>query len=92
MSEFLPAGSQTAPATGLSCGDLKLAVEQEPTAAMPLDASMEQARAVKGALNFMAALISFYGELMERDELDCAEAAVSAQTRPDGSPQAVPVH
>jgi hypothetical protein len=77
MSEFFPAGSQTVPATGSSCGDLELAVEQERTAAMPLDASMEQARAVKGALNFMAALISFYGEMIEREKLDHAGTAAS---------------
>lgn len=40
-----------------------------PATPAPLEQSVEQARAVKGALNFLAALIAFYGELIERDGL-----------------------
>jgi hypothetical protein len=66
MSESFPAGSRAVPASKFSCDDLALATEP----AMPLEASLEQARAVSGALNFLAALIAFYGEVVERGELD----------------------
>jgi len=48
-----------------------------PVAAMPLEPSPEQARAVRGALSFLAALLEFYGEMIERDVLADAEPSHS---------------
>jgi hypothetical protein len=38
-----------------------------PMAAVASDPTVEQIRAVQGTLNFLTALMTFYGEMLERD-------------------------
>ncbi len=40
-----------------------------PGAAVASDPTIEQIRAVQGTLNFLTALMTFYGEMLERDAL-----------------------
>ena len=40
-----------------------------PMAAVSSDPTVEQIRAVQGTLNFLSALMTFYGEMLERDAL-----------------------
>ncbi len=40
-----------------------------PMAAVASDPTVEQIRAVQGTLNFLTALMTFYGEMLERDAL-----------------------
>jgi hypothetical protein len=40
-----------------------------PVAAVFPDPTIEQIRAVQGTLNFLSALMTFYGEMLERDAL-----------------------
>jgi hypothetical protein len=48
-----------------------------PATGIPPDPTIEQIRSVKGTLNFLTALITFYGELIERDALADAGSASS---------------
>jgi hypothetical protein len=72
MSESFSANRGPAPVYELP---LKGAKPVRPVAAMPLEPSLEQVKAVKGALNFLTALIAFYGELVEQEGLANAEQA-----------------
>jgi len=72
MSGSFSAGSASVPASEISFDDLELNAE-----ATSLDACLEQARALRGALNFLTALIAFYGEVAGHIELDAGEPAVS---------------
>ncbi len=68
MSEPFSAGRSLDCIRELPFNSLKRMEEPvRPAAAMPLEPSEEQVRAVKGALSFLAALIAFYGELVEQD-------------------------
>jgi hypothetical protein len=68
MSEPFSASYSPASIRELPFNSLKRIGEPvRPAEAMPLEPSAEQVRAVKGALNFLAALIAFYGELVEQD-------------------------
>ncbi len=40
-----------------------------PVAAVSSDPTIEQIRAVQGTLNFLTALMTFYGEMLDRDAL-----------------------
>ncbi len=78
MSESFPADRFPVPMGELPFDGLHVVAEPvRPLAAMPLEPSLEQARAVRGALSFMAALLEFYGEMIERDRLADAEPSHS---------------
>ena len=70
MSESFSANSVPVPAIELPFDGLKLVAEPvRPVSGMPLEPSLEQMRAVKGALGFLAALLAFYGEIIEQGEV-----------------------
>jgi hypothetical protein len=76
MSESFSASRRPAPVYELPLKGAKMAAKPvRPVAAMPLEPSLEQVKAVKGALNFLTALIAFYGELVEQEGLANAEPA-----------------
>ncbi len=78
MSESFSANRIPASARVLPFNGSKLAAEPaRPLADMPVEISLEQARAVKGALGFLAALLEFYGELVVQETLAGTEAAPS---------------
>jgi hypothetical protein len=78
MSESFPADRFPVPMGELPYNGLQLVAEPvRSVAAMPLEPSAEQARAVRGALSFLAALLEFYGEMIERDVLADAEPSHS---------------
>lgn len=48
-----------------------------PMAEVSSDPTIEQIRAVQGTLNFLTALMTFYGEMLERDVISDAGQAPS---------------
>ncbi len=74
MSKQIPARRRPFSIHETSLGSLEQADTEEAgepacTACTPPEPTIEQIRAVKGTLSFLTALITFYGELIERDAL-----------------------
>lgn len=68
MSESFSAGRGPFSIHELSLDCLEQAEESvRPVAAVSSDPTIEQIRAVQGTLNFLTALMTFYGEMLERD-------------------------
>jgi hypothetical protein len=70
MSESFSARRSPFSLHELSLDCLEQAEESvRPAAAVSSDPTIEQIRAVQGTLNFLTALMTFYGEMLERDAL-----------------------
>jgi hypothetical protein len=63
MSEYFVAAGET----NVASGDDLESDERPAHTAVTASVSVEELRAVRGALNFLSALVAVYGELLERE-------------------------